>query len=85
MPGRYSGVIQTDVSKQGNAALPPLCAFCAGGGEGGGVACLVDRSEKRPELGVSLWSLLRLPLETFEATALPTDLQNIPASKPGSR
>ena len=54
-------------------------------GVGGGVACLVERSEKRPELGVSLCSLLRLPVETFEATALPIDLQNIPASKPGSR
>jgi orotate phosphoribosyltransferase len=78
-------LVAEDVVTTGSAVKEVIQLVQEAGGEVAGVACLVDRSEKRPELGVSLCSLLRLPVETFEATALPTDLQNTPASKPGSR
>ena len=55
------------------------------GGEVAGVACLVDRSEKAPELGAPLCSLMKLPVETFEPDQIPADLKKIPAVKPGSR
>ena len=78
-------LVAEDVVTTGSAVKEVIQLVLDAGGEVAGVACLVDRSEKRPELGVSLCSLLRLPVETFEAIGLPTDLQNIPASKPGSR
>jgi orotate phosphoribosyltransferase len=55
------------------------------GGVVAGVACLVDRSTQKPELGAPLCSLFGMPVETFPATEIPADLINIPAVKPGSR
>ena len=57
----------------------------AAGGEVVGVACLVDRSEKSPDFGAPMCSLLKLPVETFAPIDLPADLQKVAAVKPGSR
>jgi orotate phosphoribosyltransferase len=50
-----------------------------------GVAMVVDRSGGQVDLGVPLFSLLKLEVETFPADQLPPDLQKLPVIKPGSR
>lgn len=78
-------LVAEDVITTGSAVKEVVALVQAAGGEVAGVACLVDRSEKCPEFGVPMCSLLKLPVETFAPTDLPSDLQKIPAVKPGSR
>ena len=54
------------------------------GGEVVGVGTLVDRSDGKVDFGVQLKSLLRLQVETFEATACPLCKAGQPVMKPGS-
>ena len=49
------------------------------------VAMMVDRSDGTLDLGVPTFSLIRLNVETFAPDALPEDLQQLPAIKPGSK
>lgn len=49
-----------------------------------GVTALVDRSEELLDFGVPFQSLLKLNFPTYSPNQLPSDLQKIPASKPGS-
>ncbi len=50
-----------------------------------GAACLIDRSNGRADVGVSLVSLVQLDAPDYPADALPPELAAIPAIKPGSR
>ena len=50
-----------------------------------GVAMIVDRSDGTVNLGVPLFSLIRLQVETFPGDKLPPDLAATPAVKPGSK
>ena len=50
-----------------------------------GAAMVVDRTNGTVDLGVPLFSLIKLNVETFEADKLPPDLASIPAVKPGSK
>ena len=50
-----------------------------------GVAILVDRSNGNVDLGVPLFSLISMEVETFDPENLPDDLKGIPAVKPGSK
>lgn len=50
-----------------------------------GAAMLVDRTNGTVDLGVPLFSLIKLNVETFAADNLPPDLAAIPAVKPGSK
>lgn len=50
-----------------------------------GVAMVVDRSKGEVDLGVPLFSLLRMNVETFAPDQLPPDLAALPVVKPGSR
>jgi orotate phosphoribosyltransferase len=50
-----------------------------------GAAMLVDRSDGTLNLGVPLFSILRLNVETFHPDKLPPDLAGVPAIKPGSK
>jgi orotate phosphoribosyltransferase len=57
-------------------------------GKGGvvvGVAMVVDRSNGTINLGVPMFSLIALQVETFAAGSLPADLATMPVSKPGSQ
>jgi orotate phosphoribosyltransferase len=54
------------------------------GGEVVGVGALVDRSAGKVNFGVSLESLLRLQIETFEPVACPMCKTGTPVVKPGS-
>ncbi len=55
------------------------------GGKVVAVACLIDRSNGRADLGVPLAALTRFDIPTYEPTALPPELAAIPVEKPGSR
>jgi orotate phosphoribosyltransferase len=48
------------------------------------VAMVVDRSNGNVNLGVPMFSLLKMNVETFEPNNLPPDLAALPAIKPGS-
>jgi orotate phosphoribosyltransferase len=50
-----------------------------------GVAIVVDRSNGAVDLGVPLFSLLKMNVETFPPDQLPSDLTRIPVAKPGSK
>ena len=50
-----------------------------------GTAMIVDRSGGSVNLGVPLFSLIQLNVETFDPGCLPPDLAAIPATKPGSK
>jgi orotate phosphoribosyltransferase len=63
-------------------------AIDAVGREGGTViaeASLVDRSGGSVDLGVPFYPLIRIDVPSYEADALPLELADIPAVKPGSR
>jgi orotate phosphoribosyltransferase len=63
-------------------------AINAVGREGGTViaeASLVDRSGGSVDLGVPFYPLIRIDVPSYEADALPLELADIPAVKPGSR
>ena len=49
------------------------------------VALLVDRSNGDVNLGVPMFSLLALNVETFAPDNLPPDLAALPPVKPGSK
>jgi orotate phosphoribosyltransferase len=50
-----------------------------------GIAMAVDRSNGAVDLGVPMFSLLKLEVEAFPPDKLPPDLAKIPAAKPGSK
>lgn len=50
-----------------------------------GVAMLVDRSGGSLQLGVPLFSVIAMNIETFDPNHLPPDLAATPTSKPGSK
>ena len=50
-----------------------------------GVAMVVDRSAGKVDLGLPLFSLLKMNVETFEPDRLPPDLAKLPVQKPGSK
>lgn len=50
-----------------------------------GVAMVVDRSNGEVDLGVPMFSLLKMQVETFAPDKLPPDLAALPPVKPGSK
>ena len=50
-----------------------------------GAACLIDRSCGTANVGVDLVSLAEMTIETYEESNIPSWLNDIPISKPGSR
>jgi len=55
------------------------------GGVVAGVGMVVDRTNGTVNLGVPMFSLIAMKVETFEPGKLPPDLTVIPAVKPGSK
>ena len=62
-----------------------IAAIDRAGGVVVAAAALVDRSDGTAELGVPFYPLIRLSVPTYAADALPLELADIPAIKPGSR
>jgi orotate phosphoribosyltransferase len=83
-PGERIVVVE-DVMTKGGRVQETISIARANGGQVLAVAMVVDRSNGAVNLGVPLFSLIRLNVETFEPSQLPPDLAAIPAMKPGSK
>ena len=78
-------VVAEDVITTGLSTRECIACCAAVGGEVVAVACLVDRSAGKAELGVPLHCLATLDLPTYAQHKVPPELAAIPAVKPGSR
>lgn len=78
-------LVVEDVVTQGGRALETIQIVRGLGGHVAGVAMVVNRSNGALELGVPLFELIRLKVETFAPDQLPPDLAATPAVKPGSK
>ena len=78
-------VIVEDVVTKGGRVQETIAIVRANGGTVAGVAMVVDRSNGATKLGVPMFSLIALQVETFDPDKLPPDLEKIPAVKPGSK
>jgi orotate phosphoribosyltransferase len=85
IPARSRVVVAEDVITTGLSTRECMACCLASGGEVVAVACLVDRSAGKAELGLPLHSLATLDLPTYARHKLPPELAAIPAVKPGSR
>jgi orotate phosphoribosyltransferase len=74
-----------DVVTTGLSSREAIKAIGEAGGRVIAAASVVDRSGGGVDLGVPYTSLIRIDVPTYEADALPPELQAIPAIKPGSR
>jgi orotate phosphoribosyltransferase len=83
-PGEKILVVE-DVVTKGGRVQETMDIVRSRQGEVVGVAMAVDRSNGAVSLGVPMFSLLALNVETFEASKLPPDLAATPAVKPGSK
>ena len=78
-------LVVEDVVTKGGRVLETLEIVRALGGIPVGVAMIVDRSDGTLNLGVPLFSLIKLNVETYAPDNLPSDLAATPPIKPGSR
>lgn len=83
-PGEKILVVE-DVVTKGGRVQETMDIVRAREGVVVGVAMAVDRSNGAVALGVPVFSLLALNVETFEPDKLPPDLAATPAVKPGSK
>jgi orotate phosphoribosyltransferase len=83
-PGEKLLVVE-DVVTKGGRVQETLDIARAHGGQPVAVAMIVDRSDGTVNLGVPVFSLIRLHVEAFPADRLPADLAAFPATKPGSK
>lgn len=74
-----------DVVTTGKSSKETQDCIEAYGGEVVAEVCLVDRSNGQHDFNYPLVSLLQLDVKSYRPEALPTELANIPAVKPGSR
>jgi orotate phosphoribosyltransferase len=78
-------LIVEDVVTKGGRVQETIDIVRAHGGQVVGAAMLVDRSGGTVDLGIPMFSLIKLNVETFHPDKLPPDLAKIPAVKPGSK
>lgn len=83
-PGQKVVVVE-DIVSTGLSARECVEAVQKAGGEALAVACLIDRSGGKAELGVPLLPLAELDIATYDPNDLPDHLKDVPAVKPGSR
>ena len=74
-----------DVVTTGLSSHEAIDAVRAAGGDVIAEAALVDRSSGKADLGIPFFPLIRIDVPTYDASALPPELESIPATKPGSR
>src|SRR6478672_11540083 len=74
-----------DVVTTGLSSREAIEAVRGAGGDVIAEAALVDRSSGKADLGIPFFPLIRIDVPTFQANALPPELEAIPAIKPGSR
>ncbi|MBI5385386.1 MAG: orotate phosphoribosyltransferase [Verrucomicrobia bacterium] len=78
-------LVVEDVVTKGGRVQETLDIVRQHGGIPLGVAMVVDRSDGTVDVGVPMFSLIRLHVEAFPADKLPPDLASTPAIKPGSK
>lgn len=78
-------IVAEDVVTTGLSTRECMACCRAEGAEIVAVACLIDRSGGRAELGVPLVALATLDLPTYPRHKVPPELAAIPPVKPGSR
>jgi len=78
-------IMAEDIVTTGKSSRECIDCIQSLGGNVVAASCLIDRSGGEVDLGVPLFSLARLTIPTYEATALPPDLAALDAVKPGSR
>ncbi len=79
-------LVVEDVVTTGKSSMEAVACIRECGAEAIAVASLVDRrGSNDTSLTLPLISLLKLDVPTYKPDALPPELQNIPAVKPGSR
>lgn len=83
-PGEKILVVE-DVVTKGGRVQETIDIVRASQGNVLGVAMIVDRSNGSVNLGVPLYSVLALNVQTFDPAHLPPDLAAIPPVKPGSK
>ncbi len=78
-------LIVEDIITTGLSSRETLEAVSTQPGKVVGVACLIDRSGGKADLGVPLVALATLDMPSYPPDQLPPELAAIPAVKPGSR
>ena len=84
LPGERILIVE-DVITKGGRAQETLDIAHDNLGNVLAVAMIVDRSNGNVNLGVPMFSLLKMNVEAYEPNNLPPDLAAIPAVKPGSK
>jgi orotate phosphoribosyltransferase len=74
-----------DIVTTGLSSRECISAITKNHGNVIGAACLIDRSCGAANVGVDLVSLAEMTIETYEESNIPSWLNDIPISKPGSR
>ena len=85
LPGGAPVIIVEDIVSTGLSSREAIAAVRRHGGHPLGLACLIDRSGGKADVGIPMLPLARLDVESWEPTDLPPHLEDIPAIKPGSR
>ena len=85
LPAGTKVLMVEDVVTTGLSSREAIDAVRRAGGNVIAEAALVDRSAGKADLGVPFLPLIRIDVPTYEADALPPELEAIPAIKPGSR
>jgi orotate phosphoribosyltransferase len=85
LPAGTKVLMVEDVVTTGLSSREAIEAVRRAGGDVIAEAALVDRSSGKVDLGIPFFPLIRIDVPTFEADALPPELEAIPAIKPGSR
>lgn len=78
-------IMSEDIITTGKSSRECIDVIRAAGGEVVGATCLIDRSNGTADVGVPLFSLMQMEVQTFEPDNLPPELASVPAIKPGSR
>lgn len=78
-------IMSEDIVTTGKSSRECIEAIRAAGGQVVGATCLIDRSNGTADVGVPLFSLMKMDVKTYEPDNLPPELAATPAVKPGSR
>ncbi|WP_169568931.1 orotate phosphoribosyltransferase [Sneathiella limimaris] len=78
-------IMSEDIVTTGKSSRECIKVIEQNGGKVVGATCLIDRSNGTADVGVPLFSLMKMDVKTYEAGQLPPELEKIPAIKPGSR
>lgn len=85
LPKGAKVLVVEDIVSTGLSAREAIDAVRKAGGEVLALACLVDRSAGKVDVGAPIIPLAQLEVAAWPADALPPHLEGTPAVKPGSR